>query len=140
LYILISPLCDLRFMFIFFGYSKHLYSHLLYVSCDLLPRIISIFTYVSRLFCNNSILKHLRSVSFEFLPLCSRGFRVSISSNVHWKSKVSHHKFMLWDDTLVRHNLIIMQFCLFSLLVRTKLIGCFITTLTTINATILALS
>jgi hypothetical protein len=107
LYIIISPPSVFSFTFISSSYSKHLYSHLPNVSRHLLPYIIRILTFVSRSFCNNFILKHLRNVPFELSPSRSRYFHVSISPNTYLKTKISHQKFVLYDNTLAKYNLII---------------------------------
>jgi hypothetical protein len=107
LYIVILSSSIFQFTFISSSYSKHIYNHLSNLSCHLFPHTICIFTYVPRTFCNKSIIKHLRRVFFELPPLHSRDFDGSISSDAYLKMKVSHHKLLLWDDTLTRYNLII---------------------------------
>jgi hypothetical protein len=104
LYIIIPPSSVFRFTFISSSYSKHLYHHLPNVSRHLLQHIIRILNFVPRPLCNNSILKYLRKVLFEFSPLRSRNFHVFISSDAYLKMKISRQKFVLCDDTLARYN------------------------------------
>jgi hypothetical protein len=96
-----------QFTFISSGYSKYIYNYLLNVNRHLLSYIICIFIYDLCPFYNKIILKHLRSVPFKFPPLHFHDFHGSISSDTYMKIKLSHHKFVLWDDTLARYNLTI---------------------------------
>jgi hypothetical protein len=118
LYIIIPPPNVFRFAFIFSDYSKHLYSHLPNVSRHLIPYIISIFTSVSRSFCNNYIIKHLRNVPFELPPLHSRDFCASISPDAYLKMKSNNQKLVLCDDKLARYKLTI--YAVWSLLPSSK--------------------
>jgi hypothetical protein len=85
IYILIPPSSVCRFTFIFFGYSKRLYSYLPNMSHHLLPHIICIFTYVSCSFYNKFFLKHIRSIPFEILPLHSCDFHALSHRARIWK-------------------------------------------------------
>jgi hypothetical protein len=77
------------------------------VSCHLFSYIISIFTYISRHFHNNSILKHLRSIFFILPPLRYRDFRAFILSDMHMKMKVNHTSLCCGTTYLLSYNLII---------------------------------